>query len=119
MPVLRRAFFAFLVVAATAALLPAIASSAGKNSTKLVISLEQPAFHGKVTSPRHACLGSRTVKMYREVNGKKTQLGTDRSEDNGKWSIPLGKNLKLGLYYATVSPRGKCKGAKSNSLPIA
>lgn len=93
MSVRSRVLFAVLAVALAAALLPAFASAGGKNSTKLVVSLKTPAFHGKVTSPRKGCLGSRTVKMYRELNGTKKMVGKDTTEDNGKWSILLGKNL--------------------------
>jgi hypothetical protein len=118
MSVRRCAVLAALLVMAVAALAPALASGAGKNSTKIVVSLKFPAFHGKLTSPRQACLGSRTVKMYRESNGKKKLLGRDTSEDNGKWAIPVGKNLTSGAYYATVGKRGKCKAAKSKVLPI-
>ncbi len=118
MPVVRRAMFAVLAVAVAAALLPALAPAAGKNSTKIVVSLKFPAFHGKLTSPRNGCLGSRTVKMYRERNGKKKLLGKDTSEDNGKWAVPVGKNLTSGAYYATVAKRGKCKAAKSQLLTI-
>lgn len=119
MSVRSRVLFAVLAVALAAALLPAFASAGGKNSTKLVVSLKTPAFHGKVTSPRKGCLGSRTVKMYRELNGTKKMVGKDTTEDNGKWSILLGKNLPPGAYYATVAARGKCKSAKSQILPIA
>jgi hypothetical protein len=118
MSVSRRALLAVLAVAVAAALLPALAAGAGKNSTKIVVSLKFPAFHGKLSSPRGACLGSRTVKMYREKGGKKKQLGRDVSEDNGKWAIPVGKNLSSGAYYATVAKRGKCKAAKSQVLSI-
>jgi hypothetical protein len=118
MPVSRRALLVVLVLALGAALLPALATGAGKNSTKIVVSLKFPAFHGKLTSPRSACLGSRTVKMYRERNGKKKMLGKDTSEDNGKWAIPVGKNLTSGAYYATVAKRGSCKAAKSKVLSI-
>jgi hypothetical protein len=115
----RRFSFAVLVVLLlVAALVPALASAGGKNSTKIVVSLKFPAFHGKLTSPRGACLGSRAVKMYREKGGKKKQLGKDTSEDNGKWAIPVGKNLTSGSYYATVAKRGKCKAAKSQVLTI-
>jgi hypothetical protein len=118
MSAVRRALPAVLAIFAVAALLPAFAPGAGKNSTTIVISLKFPAFHGKLKSSRQACLGSRKVKLFREVNGTKKQLGKDTSEDNGKWSIPLGKNLPAGLYYATVAPRGKCKPDKSQLLPI-
>jgi len=116
----RRTSIALLVVVALAAMLalPALGMGAGKNSTKIVVSLKFPAFHGTLSSPRKACLGSRKVKMYRERNGNKKLLGRDTSEDNGKWKIPVGKNLTSGSYYATVAKRGKCKGDKSQVLTI-
>jgi hypothetical protein len=117
MPINRRLLIIGLALIALVAL-PMLAQGAGKNSTKIVVSLKFPAFHGKLTSPRQACLGSRTVKMYREGNGKKKKLGSDKSEDNGKWAIPVGKNLTSGAYYATVAKRGKCKAAKSQILTI-
>ncbi len=117
MSAVRRALVAVLAVVVVVALVPALATGAGKNSTTIVLSLKFPAFHGKLKSPRQACLGSRTVKLYRERNSKKL-LGKDTTSDNGKWSIPLGKNLPAGLYYATVAPRGKCKADKSQMLPI-
>jgi hypothetical protein len=117
MPINRRLLIIALALIAFVAL-PTLAQGAGKNSTKIVVSLKFPAFHGKLTSPRSACLGSRTVKMYREGNGKKKMLGKDTSEDNGKWAIPVGKNLTSGAYYATVAKRGKCKAAKSQVLTI-
>ena len=119
MSVRRRALLAVLVVAVAAALLPVVsASGSGKNSTKIVVSLKFPAFHGRLTSPRQACLGSRTVKLYREKSGKKKQLGKDTSEDNGKWAIPVGKKLTSGSYYATAAKRGKCRAAKSKVISI-
>ena len=115
----RRFSFAVLaILILVAALVPALASAGGKNSTKIVVSLKFPAFHGKLSSPRKACLGSRTVKMYREKSGQKKLLGKDTSEDNGKWATPAGKNLTSGAYYATVAKRGKCKAAKSQVLTI-
>jgi hypothetical protein len=113
----RFAVLVALVAVAVAALVPALATGAGKNSTKIVVSIKVPAFHGKLTSPRQGCLGSRTLKMYRERGGKKKLLGSDTSEDNGKWAIPV-KTLTSGAYYATVAKRGKCKAAKSKVLSI-
>jgi phosphate-selective porin len=113
----RFALLAVLAALALTALAPALASGAGKNSTKIVVSLKFPAFHGKLSSPRSACLGSRTVKMYRVQAGKKKLLGKDKSEDNGKWMVKAGK-LTSGEYFATVAKRGKCKAAKSQTLTI-
>jgi hypothetical protein len=119
MPVRRRALLAVLALAALAALLPAAsASGASGATTKIVVSLKFPAFHGKLTSSRKGCLGSRKVKLYRKGSGSAKLLGKDRSEDNGSWAIPVGKNLKSGGYYATVASRGMCKSAKSKVLTI-
>jgi hypothetical protein len=119
MSVPRRALLAVLTIALVAALLPAVSAlGAGSASTKIVVSLKFPAFHGKLTSSRNGCLGSRKVTMYRQKSGKKKQLGKDTSEDNGKWAIPVGKNLSSGAYYATVAKRGNCKAAKSQVLTI-
>jgi hypothetical protein len=114
----RSSVLAILVIALVAGLVPAIASSADKNSTKIVLSLKFPAFHGKLTSPRKGCLGSRQVKMYRERYGKTKLLGRDESADNGKWSIPVGNALTSGSYYAKVAKRGRCKAAKSKLVTI-
>lgn len=119
MSVPRRALFAVLAIAAVAALLPVLGASAASSSpTKIVVSLKFPAFHGKLTSPRQGCLGSRKVEVFREKSGKKKLLGKDMSEDNGKWAVPVGKNLSSGAYYATVAARGNCKAAKSKVLSI-
>jgi hypothetical protein len=114
MPVRRLALLAVLALAALAALLPVVSAAAASGSpTKIVVSLKFPAFHGKLTSPRQGCLGSRKVKLYRKKSGPAKLLGKDTSEDNGKWSIPIGKRLTSGSYYATVAARGKCGAAKS------
>jgi hypothetical protein len=120
MSAFRRAVLVALAACAVAAMLvlPATASSAGRNSTKIVVSLKFPAFHGTLTASRRACLGSRTVKMFRKHGGRTKLLGSDRSADNGKWAIPVGKNLTSGEYFATVAKRGKCQAAKSKVLTI-
>jgi hypothetical protein len=119
----RRTSIAVLAVVALVALvamlaLPSLGMGTGKNSTKIVVSLKFPAFHGTLSSPRKACLGSRRVKMYRQRNGNKKLLGKGTSNKNGKWKVPVGKNLTSGSYYATVAKRGKCKAAKSQVLNI-
>ena len=116
----RRTLTAVLAVVALAAMLalPSLGFGAGKKPTTVVVSLKFPAFHGTLSSPRKACLGGRKVKMYRQANGSKKLLGRDTSEDNGKWKIPVGKNLKSGSYYAIVAKNAKCKGDKSQVLNI-
>ena len=115
----RRTLLAALVVLCASALLVFPATGAAAFKTKVVVSLKFPAFHGKLVSKRGSCLGNRSVKMFRERNGKKVKLGSDKSNAKGKWAIPVGKNLKSGSYYAIVTKRGNCKGDKSSVLPIS
>lgn len=114
----RRTLLVVLAAVCACALLAFPATGAAAFKTKVIVSLKFPAFHGKLTSPRSSCLGNRKVKMFRERNGKKVLLGSDRSNAKGKWAIPVGKNLKSGSYYATVAKTKKCKGDKSSVLPV-
>jgi hypothetical protein len=118
MPTSRRILLAVLAILCAGAMLALPATGAAAFKTKVVVSLKFPAFHGKLVSPRQSCLGGRQVKMFREANGKKVLLGRDRSNAKGKWSIPVGKNLTSGAYYAIVAKSGKCKGDKSGIVPI-
>ncbi len=114
----RRFLFTLLAVACAASLLAFPATGAAAFKTKVVVSLKFPAFHGKLVAKRKSCRAHRKVKMFRERNGRKVLLGRDRSSKKGKWSIPVGKKLTSGSYYAIVAKRGKCGGDKSAVLPI-
>lgn len=109
---------ALLVIAVAAALLPAASAAGSSFSTKIVVSLKVPAFHGTLKSGKSACATNRTVKLYREKSGPDKLLGTDKSNAKTKWSIPLGKKLTPGSYYAKAPAKGKCKAAKSEVLSI-
>jgi hypothetical protein len=108
-----------LLAVLAAALLPAVAAAGPAYSTKIVVSLKTPAFHGTLKSSKSACATNRTVKLFREKPGPDTLLGTDKSNAKAKWSIPLGKKLVAGSYYAKAPAKGSCKAAKSKVLPIA
>lgn len=111
---------ALLVVALAALLLlPAIPAAGSGSSTTIVVSLKTPAFHGTLKSSKSSCVVSRTVQLYREKPGRDKLLGTDKSDAKAKWSIPLGKKLVTGSYYARAPAKGSCKPAKSMVLPIA
>jgi hypothetical protein len=118
MPARRSALLAVLIVALAGAL-PATVSAAGSSySTQIIVSLKFPAFHGTLKSGKSACSTSRTVKLFREKSGPDKLLGTDKSDAKTKWSIPLGKKLTSGSYYAKAPGKGKCKPAKSKVLSI-
>jgi len=115
----RSALLSILVVVALAgALLPAVSAAGSSYSTQVIVSLKFPAFHGTVKSGKSACSTGRTVKLYREKSGPDTLLGTDKTDSKAKWSIPIGKKLISGSYYAKAPAKGKCKPAKSNVIPI-
>ncbi|HEY8810738.1 MAG TPA: hypothetical protein VIM28_12040 [Solirubrobacterales bacterium] len=107
-----------LVAALAVALLPAALAASASNSTTIVLSLKNPAFHGTLKSSKSACATGRTVKLFREKPGPDKLLGTDKSNAKTKWSIPLGKRLTSGSYYAKAPAKGSCKPAKSQVLSI-
>jgi hypothetical protein len=110
--------FAPVVIAVVAALLPAVSTAGSSYSTKIVVSLRVPAFHGTLKSGKRACARRRTVKLFREKPGRDKLLGTDRSSPKARWSIPIGRRLTSGSYYATAPAKGSCKPAKSKVLTI-
>jgi hypothetical protein len=109
---------ALLVVALAAALLPAASAAGSSYSTQIIVSLKVPAFHGTLKSSKSACATGRTVKLFREKSGPDKLLGTDKSNAKTKWSIPIGKRLTSGSYYAKAPAKGKCTSAKSKVLSI-
>jgi hypothetical protein len=115
----RAALTAVLTIAAAGALLPAVAASgATRYGTKVVVSLKFPAYHGSLRSSKKGCEVGRTVKLYRKKTGAAKVLGSDVSNSKGKWSIPVGKRLSSGEYWAQASAHGSCKAGKSKVLTI-
>jgi hypothetical protein len=99
------------------ALVVASPAAGASYSTKVIVSLKTPAFHGKLKSSRSACATERTVKLFRKNPGADKLLGTDKSNAKTKWSIPI--KLKSGAsYYAKAPAKGSCRAAKSKVLSI-
>ena len=94
---------AALVVFAVSATLVAASTS---YSTSIFMSEKFPAFHGKLHSDNDFCIADRPVKVYHERSGPDKLLGTDRSEDNGSWSVPIGSKLISGAYYSKAPRYG-------------
>ncbi len=114
----RSVLLAVVIVALAGALLPAVSPAGSSYSTKVIVSLKFPAFHGKLKSGRSACATNRIVKLFRQRSGPDRLLGQDRSNASAKWAIPIGKRLKSGSYYAKAPAKGRCKPAKSKVLTI-
>jgi hypothetical protein len=73
--------------------------------TKLTIADSFPAFHGKVKSQRGVCERNRKVKLFQEQSGNDDLLGSDRSNPDGKWKVPISPGS--GAYYAKVTIKTK------------
>jgi hypothetical protein len=95
-----------------------LAGAAKPHSTKVVVSLKFPAFHGSLRSADDSCLGGRKVAVTRRHAGKTKRLGTATSKANGAWKVLVGKNLTSGEYTVSVAPKGECKGGRSKALTI-
>ena len=106
-----------LVVVLAALLLPATPAAGASYSTKIVVSLKTPAFHGALKSGKSACATGRTVKLFRQKPGPDKLLGSARSNAKTKWSIPV-KLTSGSSYYAKAPAKGSCKPAKSKVLSI-
>lgn len=72
--------------------------------TNLKIRSSAPAFHGKVKSDSDLCVADRKVKLFRKRRpGRPVRLlGSDRSDDNGRWAVlePAEFTLTSGIYFA-------------------
>ena len=101
-----------------AVLLPTASAAGASYPTKVIVSLKFPAFHGTLKSGKGACATGRKVKLFRQRSGPDKLLGTDRSNAKTRWSIPLGKRLTSGSYYAKAPTKGNCKSGKSQVLTI-
>lgn len=109
---------ALLLVLVLAALIPASSAAGASYSTKVIVSLKTPAFHGSVKSDKGACATNRTVMLFRKRPGADRLLGSDKSNANARWSIPIGKRLTPGSYYAKAPAKGSCRADKSKVLTI-
>jgi hypothetical protein len=121
-----------LAVAACAALagvaiaaIPALATQTVKIDSKVTISNNAPAFHGRVKSSNSACEQQRKVKLFKKRSGADKLLGKDKTNNHGKWEIVV-QPLKSGAYYAKVVRREEgtagtifvCRGDRSRTIPI-
>jgi hypothetical protein len=86
-------------------------------------------FNGDVTSPRGGCVADRRVTLFRdEPSGADVAMGSDRSDENGSWSVskPISEVPGNTRYYAQVKKRdiGRpghdhiCRGARSGTIEI-
>ncbi|HEY5052895.1 MAG TPA: hypothetical protein VII45_05740 [Solirubrobacterales bacterium] len=111
MPAVRsRPLISILALACVALAGLAVSASAksGLTSypTSIFISEKFPAFHGRLHSSNKFCIAERPVKVYRETPGPDKLLGSERSEGDGYWQVPIGRKLTSGVYYSRAPRYG-------------
>jgi hypothetical protein len=68
---------------------------------------------GKLESQKGKCVKKRKVKVFRKSGGDKHNLGSAKSDKEGKWKIELSSG-EDGKYYAQVE--SKNLGANSSGV---
>ena len=86
-------------------------------------------FSGKIDSSKGKCVDGRKVTVYRKKSGDKTKLGSDKTNDKGKFKVGVGNGPpKDGKYLAQVKQstfeandgnRITCKPETSVSVKIS
>lgn len=114
------ALTALVVVAMAAALAPA----GGAANSRVTVGIgfdpsgPSPFFRGMVKSGRKSCVAGRPIRVYRQQNkANRVLFGSDRTEPDGSWKVPLAASMKTAAYVAVVKARAGC--AKGFSDPIA
>ncbi len=66
---------------------------------------------------------NRKIVLYRKKNGDKKKLGSDKTNDKGKFKIGVGGNPKNGKYFAEADAKGvgdgTCQSQKSAKVEIS
>jgi hypothetical protein len=127
----------FLISAAALALLAGVAHAGLQNQyptffTKFKFEAStssQEKFAGKIDSQKSKCVKGRSVKVYRKKNGNKDKLGSDKTNNKGKFSVGIGNGPpKDGKYFADVKESSytaddgdkvTCLDEKSGSVKIS
>ena len=122
----RRVIGAVALSAIAALSIGVATASAATIPTNISIQrVERPArdvFKGFVTAPDSRCFENRRVLLFRVTPGPDTRLDSDRSEDNGSWSIDVEGGAPSGSYYAKAPRKAVgadiCAAAKSSTVTV-
>jgi len=80
-------------------------------------------FSGKIDSSKGKCVKDRKIVLLRKKNGDKKKLGSDKTNDKGKFKIGTGGNPKNGKYFAKADAENvgsdTCGGEKSAKVEIS
>jgi len=128
---LRRPVTITLVSALLIAGLVAVTTSAlaASFSTRVTISFDRAGaardvFRGRVFAASENCRSHRRVAVFRKRRGPDRMIGSDRSEDNGRWSIDVEGHAARGRYYAKAARKDLgggdfCDADRSRTIRVA
>ena len=71
---------------------------------------ESGKFSGKIDSSKGSCVKDRKITLYRKKNGDRKSIGSDKTNNKGKFSIGTGGNPKDGKYFAQAKEAGTGNG---------
>ncbi|MDQ3662755.1 MAG: hypothetical protein M3454_17220 [Actinomycetota bacterium] len=92
--------------------------------SRVSIQFDDGKFKGRVRSPRSQCIENRRVKVFKvRVNRPDRRIGRDRTNSQGRYSIPKPRGIK-GRFYAQVTRRTRgdyphkhrCRAASSRLI---
>ena len=93
-------------------------------NSSVSIRFDDGKFKGRVESSRESCEKNRNVAVFKKRSQRPDLfIGSDKTNDNGRYSIPKPKGIK-GRFYARVERREtgryehehKCRGATSRII---
>jgi hypothetical protein len=116
-------------LAATGVLVVGAASAdAASVATRVTIDFDragpaQDIFRGRVFSARENCRSNRRVAVFRRHKGPDTRIGSDRSEDNGRWLVDVEGHAAPGRYYARAPRKDLgggdfCEADRSRTITV-
>lgn len=125
-PTKRKFVVAAAIAVPVACLAPLAASGAPSTTydTKVRISGEEPAFHGRVQSTFEPC-EKRRVRLVKKSDEGNKVIGEDRTDGKGQWKVDVSElTVKSGTYYAWAGRKkvGRkiyvCKPDRSRAIVI-
>jgi hypothetical protein len=75
-----------------------------ESTVTIGVNQERKQYFGTVSSPRAGCVPDRLVKLFRDEGQPDTLVGSDRTNETGRWRVAT--NVEPGVaYYARVTRR--------------
>ena len=120
---MRKGFVATLIATAAVSAGLAAPAFAGQAETTATIRFDengaaQDIFRGVIRSTNPNCIQDRIVRLFRRQEGPDLFIDSDKSEDNGRWSIDIEGSAPPGDYYVRVTATANCARDRSRVITV-